>query len=119
MEARKGLAAPQLIFVNWREMLNLERLEVAARRSYVQAIEGYLAQRASVSFPGSPLGQRRKPKPNRAERFAATVKLDSRDSAGSRTIQELLGHKDVATTMIYTYVLRQGGAGMKSPLDCL
>jgi site-specific recombinase XerD len=36
-----------------------------------------------------------------------------------RTIQELLGHKDVRTTMIHTQVLRRGGQGVRSPLDAL
>ncbi len=34
-----------------------------------------------------------------------------------RTVQELLGDKDVSTTMIYTHVLNKGGRGVKSPLD--
>ena len=36
-----------------------------------------------------------------------------------RTIQELLGDRDVSTTMIYTHVLNQGGDGVRSPLDQL
>ena len=39
------------------------------------------------------------------------------DGSDIRTVQDLLGHKDVRTTVVYTHVLQRGGRGVRSPLE--
>jgi integrase len=49
--------------------------------------------------------------------LSVRVSRGRQDGQRIRTVRELLGHKDVKTTMIHTHVLNRGIAGVKSPAD--
>lgn len=74
----------------------------------VQKVVSTAAKRAGITKPVSPHVLRHS--------FATHMLQSGYDI---RTVQELLGHKDVQTTMIYTHVLNRGGKGVRSPLDQL
>ena len=89
------------------------RADEAARRHHLydqtfQRVFKRALQQAGVHKPASPHTLRHS--------FATHLLLAGYDI---RTVQELLGHADVSTTMIYTHVLKLGGGAVRSPLDQL
>jgi integron integrase len=77
--------------------------EQSFQRSFKRALE-----RAGIAKPATPHTLRHS--------FATHLLQAGYDI---RTVQELLGHSDVSTTMIYTHVLKLGGGAVRSPLDAL
>ncbi len=100
----------------WQYVFPANRLSVdprsgVVRRHHIHESSVQKAVRAAAQAAGIP----KRVSPHTLRHSFATHLLEAHYDI--RTVQELLGHKDVKTTMIYTHVLNKGGLAVRSPLD--
>lgn len=101
----------QWIFPQERRWRNSKTGEQGRHHVHITVIQRAVRDAARASGVAKKVG------PHTLRHTFATQLLEA--GYDIRTIQELLGHKDVRTTMIYTHVLNRGGHGVRSPLDGL
>ena len=99
--ARRGIGASLRRDPRWGPPSRYHLHETVVQKAVAEAVrEARLAKRAS---------------PHTFRHCFATHLLE--DGYDIRTVQELLGHRDVSTTMVYLHVLNRGALGVRSPVD--
>lgn len=104
---------PVLVPDRWRRRGDAEAVFLGARGGRLTRQGAWDVLRRH----GARVGLAGRLSPHVLRHSCATHMLDR--GADIRTVQELLGHADVSTTMMYTHVLNRGGLGVRSPLDRL